>query len=151
MHHSIGDLAEVLDNLGVFRAAPQDLVETVRRGFAGFRSRGVGLLPLPPVLLPSPDRLRAHQLVGVGEGTRWQRLILVRDAVVPMSSLMRETCRRSFAPIHLDSVRSVRHLGRVGVKTVGKAIERLVPVTRINPRYIDATSAGRIRKGKRLL
>jgi hypothetical protein len=39
MHHSMGDLAEVLDNLGVFPAAPQDLVETVRRGFPGFRSR----------------------------------------------------------------------------------------------------------------
>jgi mannose-6-phosphate isomerase-like protein (cupin superfamily) len=32
-HHSIGDLAEVLDNLGVFRATPQDLVELCRSGF----------------------------------------------------------------------------------------------------------------------
>lgn len=31
--HSIGDLAEVLDNLGVFRAAPQDLVELCPSGF----------------------------------------------------------------------------------------------------------------------
>ena len=33
MHHSIGDLAEVLDNLGVFRAAPQDLVSPCPSGF----------------------------------------------------------------------------------------------------------------------
>lgn len=33
MHHSIGDLAEVLDNLGVFRAAPQDLVPLCPSGF----------------------------------------------------------------------------------------------------------------------
>jgi len=33
-------------------------------------------------------------------------------------------------------------LGRVGVRSVGKAIERLVPVTRIYPTFIDATSAG---------
>jgi quercetin dioxygenase-like cupin family protein len=33
MVHSIGDLAEVLDNLGVFRAAPQDLVELCPSGF----------------------------------------------------------------------------------------------------------------------
>jgi hypothetical protein len=39
MHHSIGDLAEVLDNLGVFPAAPQDLVEQCPSGFRGFRSR----------------------------------------------------------------------------------------------------------------
>jgi quercetin dioxygenase-like cupin family protein len=32
-HHSIGDLAEVLDNLGVFRAAPEDLVELCPSGF----------------------------------------------------------------------------------------------------------------------
>jgi hypothetical protein len=32
-------------------------------------------------------------------------------------------------------------LGRVGVKTAGKAVERLVPVTRIYPTFIDATSA----------
>ena len=33
MHHSVGDLAEVLDNLGVFRTAPQDLVELCPSGF----------------------------------------------------------------------------------------------------------------------
>ena len=33
MRHSIGDLAEVLDNLGVFRAAPQNLVELCPSGF----------------------------------------------------------------------------------------------------------------------
>ena len=33
MHHSVGDLAEVLDNLGVFRTAPQDLVELCSSGF----------------------------------------------------------------------------------------------------------------------
>jgi quercetin dioxygenase-like cupin family protein len=33
MTHSIGDLAEVLDNLGVFRAAPSDLVELCPSGF----------------------------------------------------------------------------------------------------------------------
>ena len=33
MHHSSGDLAEVLDNLGVFRASPQDLVELCPSGF----------------------------------------------------------------------------------------------------------------------
>lgn len=33
MHHSIGDLAEVLDNLGVFRAAPEDLVSLCPSGF----------------------------------------------------------------------------------------------------------------------
>jgi hypothetical protein len=32
-------------------------------------------------------------------------------------------------------------LGRVGVKTAGKAIERLVLVTPIYPTFIDATSA----------
>ena len=32
-------------------------------------------------------------------------------------------------------------LGRVGVKTAGKAVERLVPVTPIYPTLIDATSA----------
>ena len=42
MHHSTGDLAEVLDNLGVFRAAPQDLVELYHRGCAGS--------PMPPLL-----------------------------------------------------------------------------------------------------
>jgi len=31
--HSIGDLAEVLDNLGVFRAHPEDLVELCPSGF----------------------------------------------------------------------------------------------------------------------
>lgn len=31
--HAIGDLAEVLDNLGVFRASPGDLVELCRSGF----------------------------------------------------------------------------------------------------------------------
>ena len=33
MHHSVGDLAEVLDNLGVFRTAPRDLVELCPSGF----------------------------------------------------------------------------------------------------------------------
>jgi quercetin dioxygenase-like cupin family protein len=33
MHHSVGDLAEVLDNLGVFRTDPQDLVELCPSGF----------------------------------------------------------------------------------------------------------------------
>jgi quercetin dioxygenase-like cupin family protein len=33
LHHSIGDLAEVLDNLGVFRAVPEDLVELCPSGF----------------------------------------------------------------------------------------------------------------------
>ena len=33
MHHSIGDLAEVLDNLGVFRAGPQDLLQLCPSGF----------------------------------------------------------------------------------------------------------------------
>jgi hypothetical protein len=32
-------------------------------------------------------------------------------------------------------------LGRVGAKTAGKAVERPVPVTRIYPTFIDATSA----------
>jgi hypothetical protein len=32
-------------------------------------------------------------------------------------------------------------LGRVGVKTAEKPVERLVPVTRIYPTFIDATSA----------
>lgn len=33
MPHSIGDLAEVLENLGVFRASPEDLVELCASGF----------------------------------------------------------------------------------------------------------------------
>jgi quercetin dioxygenase-like cupin family protein len=33
MTHAIGDLAEVLENLGVFRAAPEDLVELCPSGF----------------------------------------------------------------------------------------------------------------------
>lgn len=33
MTHAIGDLAEVLGNLGVFRAAPEDLVELCPSGF----------------------------------------------------------------------------------------------------------------------
>jgi len=32
-------------------------------------------------------------------------------------------------------------LGRVGAKAAGKAVERLVPATRIYPTFIDATSA----------
>jgi mannose-6-phosphate isomerase-like protein (cupin superfamily) len=33
MGHAIGDLAEVLDNMGIFRAAPEDLVELCPSGF----------------------------------------------------------------------------------------------------------------------
>lgn len=68
MHRSIRGLAEVLDTLGVFRAP--------RSGWAvpvgvspGSDLGGVGLLPLPPVLRASPDRLGAHPpgLGGVGD------------------------------------------------------------------------------------
>ena len=33
MHHSVSDLAEVLDNLGVFRTTPEDLVELCPSGY----------------------------------------------------------------------------------------------------------------------
>jgi hypothetical protein len=85
----IGDLAKVLENLGVY--APRLRIwSAVKVGVSACSDLdGVGLLPLPPALRASPDRLRAHPpgLRGVGDRTRWQGSGAFRDegASVPQS------------------------------------------------------------------
>jgi hypothetical protein len=67
MHHSIGDLAEVLDNLGVFRAAPQDLVESCP-SLGAPRPKGAGVLMRLSLLNREVVSESGHQLGHVHDG-----------------------------------------------------------------------------------
>ena len=86
MPHSVGDLAEVLDNLGVFSMHPEEVLALCPSGFRRVPITSGDEFYLSSRGSPRTSRLCAHPpgLGGVGRGARGLGKALLADNPVPL-------------------------------------------------------------------